>query len=84
MYNWFLTNCEEAENVVAYITRIVLDELREIYPEILSEDVRSLPDGLSRVKDKTGQKFIIIIDEWDVLIGMSRQIRKYRMNISVS
>ena len=53
----------EAENVVAYITRIVLDELREIYPEILSEDVRSLPDGLSRVKDKTGQKFIIIIDE---------------------
>ena len=81
---WFLTNCEEAENVVAYITRIVLDELREIYPEILSEDVRSLPDGLSRVKDKTGQKFIIIIDEWDVLIGMSRQIRKYRMNISVS
>ena len=65
---WFLTNCEEAENVVAYITSIVLDELREIYPEILSEDVRSLPDGLSRVKDKTGQKFIIIIDEWDVLI----------------
>ena len=65
---WLLTNCEEAENVVAYITRIVLDELREIYPEILSEDVRSLPDGLSRVKDKTGQKFIIIIDEWDVLI----------------
>ena len=65
---WFLTNCEEAENVVAYITRIVLDELREIYPEILSENVRSLPDGLSRVKDKTGQKFIIIIDEWDVLI----------------
>ena len=34
----------------------------------MSEDVRSLPDGLSRVKDKTGQKFIIIIDEWDVLI----------------
>ena len=27
-----------------------------------------MPDGLSRVKDKTGQKFIIIIDEWDVLI----------------
>ena len=27
---WFLTNCEEAENVVAYITSIVLDELREI------------------------------------------------------
>ena len=27
-----------------------------------------LPDALSRVKERTGQKFIIIIDEWDVLI----------------
>ena len=27
-----------------------------------------LPDALSLVKDKTGRKFIIIIDEWDVLI----------------
>ena len=65
---WFLTNCEEADNVVAYITKMVLDELREVYPEILSPEVVSLPDGLSRVKNRTGQKFIIIIDEWDVLI----------------
>ncbi len=27
-----------------------------------------MPDALSRIKDKTGQKFIVIIDEWDVLI----------------
>ena len=65
---WFLTNCEETDNVVAYITKMVLDELREVYPEILSSEVVSLPDGLSRVKNRTGQKFIIIIDEWDVLI----------------
>ena len=51
-----------------YITRVVLDELREVYPEILRQEVVSLPDALSLVKDKTGRKFIIIIDEWDVLI----------------
>ena len=28
----------------------------------------SLSDALSRVKNQTGQKFVIIIDEWDVLI----------------
>jgi hypothetical protein len=27
---WFLTNCEDADNVVSYITRIVLDELRDV------------------------------------------------------
>ena len=27
-----------------------------------------MPDALSRIKDRTGQKFIVIIDEWDVLI----------------
>ena len=28
----------------------------------------TLPDALSRIKNATGQKFIVIIDEWDVLI----------------
>jgi len=56
---WFLINCEDADNVVPYITRVVLDELREVYPEILRQEVVSLPDALSLVKDKTGRKFII-------------------------
>lgn len=35
------------------------------------EDARSLSDALSRVKNQTGQKFVIIIDEWDVLIRIA-------------
>ncbi len=65
---WFLVNCKETNNIVAFITESVLDEVREIYPECLNSQVKSLPDALSRVKNQTGQKFIIIIDEWDVLI----------------
>ena len=38
------------------------------YPGILPPEIFSLPDALSRIKDKTGQKFIVIVDEWDVLI----------------
>ncbi len=34
----------------------------------MNSQVKSLPDALSRIKNQTGQKFIIIIDEWDVLI----------------
>lgn len=65
---WFLANCDEADSVVAFITKSVLDELREIYPGVLPEKVSYLSDALSRVRGKTGQKFIVIIDEWDVLI----------------
>ena len=65
---WFLTNCETPEQMVAFITRSVLDELRELYSDALPPEVMTLPDGLSRIKNATGQKFIIIVDEWDVLI----------------
>ena len=54
--------------MLRYITKIVLDELKDVYPDILPSEVLSLPDALSRVRNKTGQKFVIIIDEWDVLI----------------
>ena len=65
---WFLTNCDDADNVVPFITKSVLDELREIYPEFLPLEVTAFPDALSRIKNCTEQKFVIIIDEWDVLI----------------
>ena len=65
---WFLANCEDKNKVVQFITKSVLDELREIYPECLILQDGSLSDALSRVKNQTGQKFVIIIDEWDVLI----------------
>ena len=65
---WFLANCDDVDNVVKHIAEAVLDELRVAYPGILPPEIFSLPDALSRIKDKTGQKFIVIVDEWDVLI----------------
>ena len=65
---WFLANCDDADNIVKHVTEAVLDELREVYPDVLPLEVSGLPDALSRIKDKVGQKFIVIIDEWDVLI----------------
>ena len=65
---WFLVNCDDADKVVSFITKSVLDELRGIYPDALSQEVVTLPDALSRVKERTGQKFVVIIDEWDVII----------------
>lgn len=65
---WFSANCDDADKVVSFITKSVLDELRGIYPDALPQEVVTLPDALSRVKERTGQKFVVIIDEWDVII----------------
>jgi len=65
---WFLANCDNTDKVVLFITESVLEELRELYPEVVPKEVAKLSDALSRVKERTGQKFVIIIDEWDAII----------------
>ena len=77
---WFLANCKDKNKVVQFITKSVLDELREIYPECLVLQEGSLSDALSRVKNQTGQKFVIIIDEWDVLIRDEAQNQAVQEN----
>lgn len=64
------------------MTNSVLDELREIYSCLSRQQVVTLPDALSRIRDKTGQKFVIIIDEWDVLIRDESANRKVQEEIS--
>ena len=77
---WFLANCEDKNRVVQIITKSVLDELCEIYSECLVLQDGSLSDALSRVKNQTGQKFVIIIDEWDVLIRDEAQNQAVQEN----
>lgn len=65
---WCLEPAGGAERVVSYITGKTIEELRQYYPNTLPDEINSLPEALSRIHTLTGQKFIIIIDEWDVLI----------------
>ena len=65
---WCLEPAGGAEQVVPYISERTIAELKEYYPDALSEDAKSLPEALSQINALTGKKFIVIIDEWDVLI----------------
>ena len=65
---WFLSNVDDVNRIVAYITESVLAELRERYPQICSEQITTLPEALSSIRAATGEQFVVIIDEWDVLI----------------
>lgn len=65
---WCSMDCGSVGDTVSYITRNVIRELKEEFTEIdLSEPV-SLGGALARIAQSTGRKFVIIIDEWDVLI----------------
>ena len=59
---------ESVENVVERINKSVVTELREHYPDELQSQTVSLAEGMSRIHEATGKKFVVVIDEWDVLI----------------
>jgi hypothetical protein len=61
----FVSNCENIKDVVKYIRKEVLSELIEVYPEIKQGD--SISTMLSNITQATGNKFVFIIDEWDML-----------------
>ena len=65
---WFLTNCDDIDNFVAFLTKSILNELKVIYPMVITSDITTIPQALSNIREKTGNKFIVIIDEWDVII----------------
>ena len=65
---WCIEPAGGPEHVVSYISKQTIAELRECYPGILNDDIVSLPEALFNINVKTGSQFIIIIDEWDVLI----------------
>lgn len=65
---WCMEPAGGPERVISYITENTIKELKEYYPAELKIETNSLPEALSRINAATGQKFIVIIDEWDVLI----------------
>jgi hypothetical protein len=55
------------EETLAYTEKMILKELDEAYPNIIDCENDALSDALALINDKTGAKYVIIIDEWDCL-----------------
>lgn len=65
---WCMMDAEDTDHVVDYINEGILQELREAYGQIIPDAVRTAYGAMSYIKAATGNKFVVIIDEWDVLI----------------
>lgn len=65
---WSMGVAGGPDKVIAYIENEILDGLNECYPDVLPEGTVSVPEALARIHRALGEEFIVIIDEWDVLI----------------
>lgn len=65
---WFWMNVGASEKVVAFVNEQVVEEMRTEYPEIDFPEGTNIARAMSIVNGVTGHKFVVIIDEWDVLI----------------
>ncbi|MCD8327282.1 MAG: AAA family ATPase, partial [Lachnospiraceae bacterium] len=63
----FISTAVSIKDVVGNIQKDVIVELREKYPSYIKNQEEVLADALFAVSHKTGNQFIIIIDEWDAL-----------------
>ena len=71
---WFISSADYIQNVVDILQEKVINELRETYAYVRKE--KTLSETLAAVNEATGNKFIIIIDEWDALFREARDDKK--------
>lgn len=67
---WFISTGKNVKNTVRYLQEQVLEELCSVYPDV--EQADSLPIVLAKIAEMTGQRFIVIIDEWDALFRKAK------------
>lgn len=62
-----IDNAESIENTIEYITKSVLKELSKAYPKAVHSNTKTVSEALDNINQATGNRFVVIIDEWDAL-----------------
>lgn len=65
---WCMMDAGEVQNTVKYINNGILDELIIAYGDVIPDTVKTAYGAMSYINAAIGNTFVIIIDEWDVLI----------------
>ena len=66
--NGCYSNSNHNEDIVPLFTAHVRREMQEIYPDCGIEDTDLFQDCIRKVYTKTGEQFVLIMDEYDVLV----------------
>ncbi len=63
----FVANPGGADKTLDLLQTELLDDLKKEFPEVDASEVRTVEDMIRAVNDATGERFYVIIDEWDML-----------------
>ena len=66
--NGEFNSSEDSENLFSILIKRINKELLEAFPQCNLDENETLPYNISSIYNKTGEKFVIIIDEYDVLV----------------
>lgn len=64
-------NCCSYTDYITRITNGLKEDLQNEFPELASDNTRSLWDILQNIYEKTKTRFLFILDEWDAVFHMS-------------
>lgn len=64
---YLLVQMKDASKTIFCLQEYIIEELKDVYPGILTKKDQMLPFALAKIHQATGSSFIIIIDEWDAI-----------------
>ena len=64
-------NCGSYREYIARIQNGLIRDMKEAYPELGIESGTAIWDTMSMIFNRTGHKFIFVMDEWDAVFHMS-------------
>ena len=67
-----LTKVKKSMDVVDWLVKQTIEELREVYPDCIREN-HDLASTLMEINRVTNKQFVILIDEWDALFRLDKE-----------
>ena len=64
----YLSRAKNIKNMLAYFQSGVIEELKEMFPNVVLKENIFLGEALEKIYSKTGEQFIFVIDEWDCVL----------------
>ena len=75
----FLNGARGSENPIDLMNDTILKDFRKVYPSIVGDDIRTVPEAIKAVWENDGKQFVIIIDEWECVIRDAKTDHKLIM-----
>ena len=77
----FISMADSINDTIRDLQSDIIHELKEIFPNCINENIKSLFKALMQVHAKTGRKFFIIIDEWDALFREAQENEELQLSL---